>query len=91
MKATMIDARDNVAVVLGATQPGEQVQCSSGSALCTVQARECIPIYHKICVRDIRQGEPVVKYGEHIGIAAQDIEVGAHVHAHNVRNNREVL
>ena len=37
------------------------------------------------------KGVPVVKYGEHIGLAGCDIHVGEHVHVHNVENHREAL
>ena len=36
-------------------------------------------------------GEPVVKYGEHIGITSCDIKAGEHVHVHNVEGHRENL
>ena len=52
---------------------------------------EDITIYHKIATRDIAQGEPVVKYGEHIGIASCPIKAGEHVHVHNVEGHRENL
>lgn len=91
MNAIMIDAKDNVAVVLGAARQGEAVDWKLGSAGGTVAALDPIPAYHKIAARDIPKGEPVVKYGEHIGIAAVDIPAGAHVHVHNVQNNREAL
>ena len=52
---------------------------------------EDITIYHKLATRDIRKGEPVVKYGEHIGIASCDIKAGEHVHVHNVEGHRENL
>lgn len=35
------------------------------------------------------KGEPVVKYGKHIGAAACIIEAGEHVHIHHVRSRRE--
>ena len=34
---------------------------------------------------------PVIKYGEHIGIAVADIKAGEHVHIHNVEGHRENL
>lgn len=91
MKAIIIDEKDNVAVVLGQAAKGEQVDCKLGGRTCTVWAKDPVPMYHKIAVREIKQGEPVVKYGEHIGIAAVDIPEGSHVHVHNVQNNREAL
>ena len=91
MKAIKIDSKDNVAVVLGAVEKGWEVVWTKDSETASVQAMDTIPMYHKIAVRDIPAGEPVVKYGEHSGIAAMDIPVGSHVHVHNVRNHREAL
>ena len=42
----------------------------------------------KLALCRIQKGEPVVKYGEWIGIAACDIEQGMHVHVHNVWNTK---
>jgi len=40
---------------------------------------------HKYAVRDIKQGEEVIKYGQPIGIAQKDIKKGDHVHSHNMK------
>ena len=39
---------------------------------------------HKYALRDIRAGEPVIRYGFPIGIASADIRTGEHVHCHNL-------
>ena len=52
---------------------------------------EDIKIYHKVSIREIKKGEPILKYGEHIGIAGKDIEIGMHVHVHNIESHREEL
>ena len=44
-----------------------------------------------LAARNIAKGEPVVKYGEHIGVASCDIKAGEHVHVHNVEGRREDL
>lgn len=41
---------------------------------------------HKIALRDIGQGERVLKYGFPIGVASRPISAGEHVHVHNVRS-----
>jgi SAF domain len=46
---------------------------------------ESIPFGHKVALRPIPTGTPVVKYGVAIGTATQDIQTGAHVHVHNCR------
>jgi altronate dehydratase small subunit len=57
----------------------------------TVTAINDIQIYHKIAIKGIKKGEPVIKYGQHIGVAKKDIKVGEHVHVHNVISHRENL
>ncbi|MGN1201735.1 MAG: UxaA family hydrolase [Eubacterium sp.] len=40
---------------------------------------------HKYAVKDIKQGEQIIKYGFPIGIAVQDIKQGEHIHTHNLK------
>ena len=42
---------------------------------------------HKYAMRDIKKGEDIIKYGQPIGHATEDIERGAHVHTHNLATN----
>ena len=42
------------------------------------------PFGHKIAVMDIEKGEAIIKYGVKIGVATIDIQIGEHVHIHNV-------
>ena len=42
---------------------------------------------HKYALFPIKKGENVIKYGSPIGHATCDIEVGDHVHTHNVKTN----
>ena len=39
-------------------------------------------------MKKISKGENLIKYGEAIGQATQDIEEGQHVHVHNVESLR---
>ena len=71
---------DNVVVAIDFVEKGETVSYKGGST----KAFEDIPVGHKIAIKRIRIGEAVVKYGEIIGIASSEIEVGMHVHIHNV-------
>ena len=47
-----------------------------------------IPYGHKVAVRPIAKGEPIVKYGEEIGVATMDIKTGDYVHVHNLDSQR---
>lgn len=42
---------------------------------------------HKYALCDIKKGENVIKYGNAIGHATEDIKKGEHVHTHNVKTN----
>lgn len=42
---------------------------------------------HKYAVRDIKCGENIIKYGQPIGHATEDIKKGEHVHTHNTKTN----
>lgn len=84
-RAVLIDARDDVWTVLEAVAAGETVVC--GAARMT--AREDIPQYHKIALRDIRRGEAVRKYGEIMGYATADIAAGTWIHEHNAASRPE--
>ena len=91
INAIIIEPRDNVAVAIEPIKKGEKAEYQLGDNTESVIAAEDIMIYHKLAIRDIPGGEPVVKYGEHIGLARNDIKAGEHVHIHNVKDNREVL
>ena len=39
-------------------------------------------------MKDIKKGTPIIKYGETIGLATEDIKEGDHVHVHNVEGLR---
>ena len=40
---------------------------------------------HKYAIRPIKKGENIIKYGNPIGHATEDIKNGEHVHTHNVK------
>ena len=42
---------------------------------------------HKYARCDIKTGENIIKYGNPIGHATEDIKAGEHVHTHNVKTN----
>lgn len=84
-RALQLHADDNVVVALQHTTPGRVVVLGSGEAG-TVEAGEAIANGHKIAVRSIATGEPIVKYGVTIGMATEPIATGAWVHTHNCRS-----
>ena len=75
-KALHIHATDNIAVCTSAVQPDG----SRGA----VKAAEAIAFCNKIALRDIASGEEVLKYGEVIGKATEDIRKGCLVNDRNI-------
>lgn len=45
---------------------------------------ERIPSGHKVAIKPIAEGEPVIRYGQIIGFATQAIAPGQHVHVQNI-------
>lgn len=43
-----------------------------------------VPVGHKVALKAVPQGAPVMKYGHVVGYATQDIAAGEHVHSHNL-------
>lgn len=76
-----IHTLDSVAVALRPLSRGAQVTVG-GVALTIVEE---IPQGHKFATRAHAVDDRVVKYGLPIGVATQDIQVGEHVHIHNVK------
>jgi hypothetical protein len=82
--AIAISSQDNVATALEALEPGRVLDIAGQQ----VTVRAPIPRGHKVALRPIRAGEPVIKYGSPIGTATADIAAGMHVHTHNVESTR---
>jgi altronate dehydratase len=82
--AIAISDQDNVATALEALEPGRVLDIAGQQ----VTVAGAIPRGHKIALRAIHAGEPVIKYGSPIGTATADIAPGMHVHTHNVESTR---
>jgi altronate hydrolase len=78
-----IHVNDNVAVAIDDIQKNETVTVGE----VTVTAKEEIAKGHKIALRDIKNGEDVIKYGFAIGHAIAEIPAGGWIHAHNLKTN----
>ena len=79
-RLVQITPKDMVAVALCPLAAGETVSYGPGE----VAPLTDIPMGHKVALRDIKQGEPIIKYGFPIGEATSDIPRGGHVHTQNV-------
>jgi altronate hydrolase len=75
--AFQIAPGDNVAIALR--------HLAQGDAGAGVTAASDIAKGHKIALRPIAAGQPVIKFGFPIGNASRAIAAGEHVHTHNLR------
>ena len=76
----LLNSADSVAVATRDIAAGSPY-AMGGVAGATAQD---IPSGHKLAVKSISPGEPVLKYGQVIGMATQPIAPGDHVHMHNL-------
>ena len=82
--AIVISDRDNVATALELLDPGRDLDLNGVS----IHVAEPIAPGHKVALRAIAAGDPVIKYGSPIGVASADIAAGTHVHTHNLSSTR---
>lgn len=89
-KVLVLNFKDNVANVLEieGIKKGELVKINLGEEIIEVIIKENIHFGHKFAIKKINRGEEIIKYGERIGKAVEDIEKGFHVHVHNVESER---
>ena len=85
------DAGDTVAVVVvegvsaGTAMTGWVMDDDRTIAL---EARQDIPIGHKVALQDMAPGDTVVKYGIDMGKVVAPIQAGEHAHVHNIKTKR---
>ena len=89
-KAILVSPKDNVAVAVEAAKKGEDLVVEGQGEPIVLTALTDVPIYHKFALIDFKKDDSVLKYGEEIGLATEDIPKGSHVHVHNV-NSRSLL
>jgi altronate hydrolase len=74
-RTLLLNDRDNVIVAVDGLAPGAVAR--------GVTASSRIPRGHKMAIAKIAKGEPVLKFGQIIGFATEDIAPGEHVHTQN--------
>ncbi len=78
--AVRLHPSDDVAVALAPLPPGRAVAVDG----LRVAPSSAIPAGHKLALRAVAAGRPVLRYGQVIGFATADIAPGDHVHSHNL-------
>lgn len=85
----LLSLEDNVSVALTELNMiGKEIHLEvKGKSICFI-LKEKIPFGHKVAVQDIKKQDRIIKYGEDIGFATQDIKAGQWVHTHNIASER---
>ena len=83
MKCIKIHNSDSVAVAVEPLKAGETVTVNGQQ---TTLSND-IPAGHKFALKDILEGENIIKYAYPIGHAKADIKRGEHIHTHNTKSN----
>lgn len=85
------ESKDNVGVVV--VEDVQAGQTLSGWLMdtdetITIEAKDPIPLGHKIALSDLAEGDTVIKYGHDIGKVVAPIGKGHHAHTQNVKTKR---
>ncbi|MBQ8878751.1 MAG: UxaA family hydrolase, partial [Lachnospiraceae bacterium] len=81
MQILKIHENDNVAVAIETIAEGTAVNVNGTEVIANTE----IPAGHKMALRDIAEGEQVIKYGCPIGNAKEAVKKGDWIHVHNVK------
>ena len=86
-RAMRINPDDNAATALNDIEAGETISLVSKSGpIGEMTAKQAVPFGHKLAIVDIKKGDKILKYGEVIGLATQNIGKWDYVHTHNVES-----
>jgi (2R)-sulfolactate sulfo-lyase subunit alpha len=85
------DEKDNVAVVvIETTKKGQDCNAwiMENDKTVKINSISEIPLGHKIALKDLNEGDTILKYGHDIGKVVKSIKKGDHVHVHNVKTKK---
>ena len=87
------DAHDTVAVVVVVVEGVTAGMTLNGwimdeDRMMTIEARQNIPIGHKVALKAMATGDTVIKYGIDMGKVVAPIQAGEHAHVHNIKTKR---
>ncbi|WP_026895332.1 UxaA family hydrolase [Clostridiisalibacter paucivorans] len=80
-----INDKDNIVIALRDFKMGEHINVDGRE----VSIKDIIPKGHKIALESLEQGSRIIKYGATIGYAKELIDMGSHVHSHNMKTSLE--
>ena len=81
--AILLHPQDNVLVCRAPIRAGDALHIDGAA----VVMPDPIEVGHKIARRRLLTGEKIIKYGAPIGSATAPVEIGGHVHLHNMKSD----
>ena len=85
------DEKDNVAVVV-IDKTSKNQECTGwimqNDKTIKIKSINEVPLGHKIALKDLKEGDTILKYGHDIGKVFKSIKKGEHVHVHNVKTKK---
>ena len=85
------DEKDNVGVVvIETTKKGQECNAwiMENDKTININSTNAVPLGHKIALKDLKEGDTILKYGHDIGKVVKAIKKGQHVHVHNVKTKK---
>ena len=85
------DKKDNVGVVvIEKINPEQDCSCwiMEDDSSTNIQAKDEIPLGHKIAMINLSEGDTIMKYGHDIGKVVKSIKKGEHVNVNNIKNKK---
>lgn len=86
--ALVIKSKDNVATAIQDIPAGKTAVVGVDEGTITVKVHQGIDLGHKFAIKDIAEGEDVIKYSCVIGRATRGIKIGEHAHIQNMESLR---
>ncbi len=87
-KFILLHPKDNTITALMDLSIGEELIIEDQGKQERITLRDPVAYAHKAARIHVSKGSDVVKYGEVIGVATDNIQPGDHVHVHNVDSKR---
>ena len=86
INALLMDPKDNVVTCVEEIPEGNQVCYQNQGKEKFLTAEDKIPYCHKIALRDLTEGEEIIKYGESLGKLVQAVDKGHWVSDQNLKS-----
>jgi altronate hydrolase len=78
-----INPADSVVVCLADKKKGDVIIVDGNKIILA----EDVPSGHKVLLKDVKEGEDIIKYGYPIGHARRDIKAGEWINENNLKTN----